>query len=262
MKEKNKDISNISNKYLNLKEKYKQYQQNFVSAIKVYTNIIQDCDKKNLEKKEKKENLIKPLINEYLTNIYNETKIYDEIIMMKLTVNSEKDNLKNYITNIIGKNYQDKKFMQIMNSVLFCENCKELCFFLISELLNKILITNTDELFNKIYSTNDIFDLYKELYNVSDENDIATQIKCLKNYQIFLCKLYGKIDDNIFYQNTEWIYYQIFIMLEKSRNGLDKKSSNYINLKSVFDEINNILIGKDKTLVIEGLVDLIIKKTI
>ena len=254
MKDKNKDISN---KYSNLKEKYKQYQQNFVNAIKVYTNIIQDCDKKNVEKKD----LIKPLINEYLTNIYNETKIYDEIIMMKLTVNSEKDNLKNYITNIIGKNYQDKKFMQIMNSVLFCENCKELCFFLISELLNKILITNTDELFNKIYSTNDIFDLYKELFNVSDENDITAQIKCLKNYQIFLCKLFGKIDDNIFYQNTEWIYYQIFIMLEKSRIA-DKKSSNYINLKSIFDEINNIMIGKDKTLVIEGLVDLIIKKTI
>ena len=255
MKDKNKDINN---KYINLKDKYKQYQQNFVNAIKVYTNIIQDFDEKNAGKKE---NLIKPRINEYLTNIYKETKIYDEIIMIKLTVNSEKDNIKNYISNIINKNYQDKKFMQIINSVLFCENCKELCFFLISELLNKILITNTDELFNKIYSTNDIFELYKELLNVSDENDIAMQIKCLKNYQIFLCKLVGKIDDNTFYQNTEWIYYQIFLMLEKNKN-LDKKTMNYSNLKAIFDEINNTLIGKEKTLVIEGLVDLIIKKTI
>ena len=88
------------------------------------------------------------------------------------------------------------------------------------------------------------------------------QIKCIKNYQIFLCKLVGKIDDSIFYQNTEWIYYQIFIMLEKNRNALDKKTMNYSNLKGIFDEINNNLIGKEKTLVIEGLIDLIIKKTI
>ena len=255
MKDKSKDI-NV--KYINLKDKYKQYQLNFVNAIKIYTNIIQDFDQKNSEKKE---NLIKPRINEYLTNIYNETKIYDEIIMIKLTVNSEKDNIKNYISNIINKNYQDKKFMQIVNSVLFCENCKDLCFFLISELLNKILISNTDELFNKIYSTNDIFELYKELLNVSDENDLAMQIKCLKNYQIFLCKLVGKIDDSIFYQNTEWIYYQIFIILEKNKS-LDKKAMNYSNLKGIFDDINNTLIGKEKTLVIEGLIDLIIKKTI
>ena len=37
---------------------------------------------------------------------------------------------------------------------------------------------------------------------------------------------------------------------------------NYSNLKGIFDEINNNLIGKEKTLVIEGLIDLIIKKTI
>ena len=257
MKDKNKDINA---KYINLKEKYKTYQQNFVNAMKIYTNIIQDFDQKN--KDEKKENLLKTRINEYLSNIYNETKIYDEIIMIKLTVNSEKDNIKNYISNIINKNYKDKKFMQIVNSVLFCENCKDICFFLISELLNKILVSNTEELFNKIYSTNDIFELYKELFNVSDENDLAMQIKCLKNYQIFLCKLLGKIDDSIFYQNTEWIYYQIFIMLEKNKIGQDKKTMNYSNLKAIFDEINNTLIGKEKTLVIEGLVDLIIKKTI
>ena len=256
MKDKNKDITN---KYINLKEKYKQYQQNFVDAIKIYTNAIQEFDKKNIDKKEL---LIKPKINEYLNNIYNETRIYDEIIMIKLTVNSEKDNLKNYISNIINKNYQDKKFMQILNSVLFCENCKNLCFFLISELLNKIIVTNTDELFNKYYNTNDIFELYKEQFNVCDENDNAMQIKCLKNYQIFLCKLIGKIDDNIYYQNTEWIYYQIFMMFEKNRNNnLDKKNSNFTNLKSIFDEINSTLIGKEKTLVIEGLIDLIIKKT-
>ena len=256
MKDKNKDISN---KYIILKDKYKQYQNNFVNAIKIYTNIIQEIDAKNIEKKEL---LIKPKINEYLTNIYNETKIYDEIIMIKLTVNSEKENLKNYINNIINKNYKDKKFMEILNSVLFCENYKNLCFFLISELLNKIIVTNTDELFNKFYNTNDIFELYKEQFNVCDENDITMQIKCLKNYQIFLCKLIGKIDDNIFYQNTEWIYYHIFIMLEKNRIALDKKNLNFSSLKGIFDEINNTLIGKEKNLIIEGLIDLIIKKTI
>ena len=113
------------------------------------------------------------------------------------------------------------------------------------------------------YSINIIIELYKEQFNVCDENDIAMQIKCLKNYQIFLCKLIGKIDDNIFYQNAEWIYYQIFMMFEKNRNNnLDKKNNNFSNLKTIFDEINNTLIGKEKTLVIEGLIDLIIKKTI
>ena len=80
------------------------------------------------------------------------------------------------------KNYKDKKIIQIINSVLFCEGCKELCFFLINELLNKILVSNTDELFNKIYSTNDIFELYKEQFNLTDENDIAMQIKCIKTF--------------------------------------------------------------------------------
>ena len=37
---------------------------------------------------------------------------------------------------------------------------------------------------------------------------------------------------------------------------------NFSNLKSIFDEINNKMIGKEKTVVIEGLIDLIIKKTI
>ena len=264
----------IINKYTSLKDKYKLYQQNFVNAIKIYTNVIQEYDNnsnnncnnnKDDENKiiiEEEKNLIKPKINDYLTNIYNETKIYDEIIMIKLTINSEKDNLKNDITNIINKNYHDKRFMMIVNSVLFCEGFKNLCFYLINELINKIIVTNTDELFNKCYSTNDIFELYKELYNVSDENDIQIQIKSLKNYQIFLCKLNGKIDDSVFYQNTEWIYYQVFQIIEKSGTNLDKKTMNFINLKSIFDEINNVLIGKEKTLVIEGLIDLIIKKTI
>ena len=256
VKDKSKDIAN---KYINLKEKYKLYQQNFVNAIKIYTNVIQEFDDKNMDKKEL---LIKPRINQYLTEIYNETKTYDEIIMIKLTINSEKENLKNYVSNIINKSYQDKKFMQIINSVLFCEGCKDLCYFLISELLNKIIVTNTEELFNKYYNTNDIFELYKELFNVADENDLALQIKCLKNYQVFLCKLVGKIDDNIFYQNVEWIYYQVFMIFEKNRNNLDKKAMNFSNLKNIFDEINNALIGKEKTLVIEGLIDLIFKKTI
>jgi len=53
------------------------------------------------------------------------------------------------------------------------------------------------------------------------------------------------------------------MMFEKNRNNnLDKKNNNFSNLKTIFDEINNTLIGKEKTLVIEGLIDLIIKKTI
>ena len=272
-KNKEKDISIINNKYNLLKDKFKEYQQNFVNEIKIYTNIIQDFDNATINKNKTNSNnndnktdieeinLIKPKINQYLTNIYNENKTYDEIIMIKLTLNSEKDNLKNYILNIINKNYQDKKFMMIVNSILFCEGFKDICFFLINELINKIIITNTDELFNKYYTTNDIFDLYKELFNLSDENDIAAQIKSLKNYQIFLCKLIGKIDDSIFYQNTEWIYYQVFQLFEKGGTNLDKKTINYSNLKSIFDEINNLLIGKEKTFVIEGLIDLIIKKT-
>ena len=271
--EKNK-VKDINNKYNSLKDKYKQYQQNFVNAIKIYTNTIQEYDNANIAKKPSNPNnannsinneedyLIKPKINKYLTNIYDETRIYDEIIMIKLTLNSEKDNLKNYINNIINKNYHDKKFMMIVNSVLFCEGYKDLCFYLINELINKIIVTNTEELFNKIYTTNDIFDLYKELYNVSDENDIQIQIKSLKNYQVFLCKLNGKIDISVLFQNIEWIYFQVFQLFEKGGNNLDKKTMNFSNLKSIFDELNNLLIGKEKTFVIEGLIDLIIKKTI
>ena len=267
-KEKEKDISD---KYISLKDKYKQYQQNFVNAIKIYTNAVEEYDNAYLQRKiansdninsNEENNLIKGKINLYLTKIYNDTKTYDEIIMIKLTLNSEKDNLKNYISNVINKNYHDKKFMMIINSVLFCEGHKDLSFYLINELINKIILKNNEELFNKFYSTNDILDLYKELFNLSDEDDIQCQIKSLKNYQIFLCKLIGKIDDSLFFQNTEWIYYQIFHLLEKGGPNLDKKTMNYSNLKSIFDEINNLLIGKQKTLTIEGLIDLIIKKTI
>ena len=182
--------------------------------------------------------------------------------MIKLTINSEKENLKNYISNIINKNYQDKKFMMVVNSVLFCEGYKNLYFYLINKLINKIIVINTEELFNKFYTTNDIFYLYKELYNVTDENDIQEQIKSLKNYQIFLCKLIEKINDGVFYQNTEWINYQVFHLFEQGGSNLDKKTMNFSNLKSIFDEINNLLIGKEKTFVIEGLIDLIIKKTL
>ena len=41
-------------------------------------------------------------------------------------------------------------------------------------------------------------------------------------------------------------------MLEKNRIGLDKKNVNFINLKGIFDEINNTLIGKEKNLIAEN----------
>jgi hypothetical protein len=259
--EKNKD-KEITKKYIILKEKYKQYQQNFVNAIKIYTNKIQEFDNNIPNNVNNVDLIIKPKINKYLNEIYEENKIYDELIMIKLTINSEKENLKDYITNILNKNYKDKKFMTIVNSTLFCEGFKNLSFYLINELINKILVTNTEELFNKFYTTNDIFELYKELFNLSDENDINGQIRCLKNYQLFLCKLFGKIDDSIFYQNTEWIYYQVFQLLEKEDSNSERKKKNDNNIKEIFDEINTLLIGKEKTFVIEGLINLIIKKTL
>ncbi len=42
--------------------------------------------------------------------------------------------------------------------------------FPISQLFNNIIVTNTEELSNKYYITNDIFELYKELSNDTDEN--------------------------------------------------------------------------------------------
>jgi hypothetical protein len=78
--EKNKE-KDINNKYNCLKDKYKQYQQNFVNAIKIYANTIQEYDNENIAKKPSNPNnannyinneedyLIKPKINKYLTNI-------------------------------------------------------------------------------------------------------------------------------------------------------------------------------------------------
>ena len=54
----------------------------------------------------------------------------------------------------------------------------------------------------------------------------------------------------------------MFQLFEQGGSNLDKKTMNFSNLKSIFDEINNLLIGKEKTFVIEGLIDLIIKKTL
>ena len=264
----NQKENNNKEKYIFLKEKYRQYQQNFINAIKIYTNTIQNYDNKYLSNEVNDENnelLMKPKLNKFLTEIYNETGIYDEIILLKLTINSEeKEKIKNYITKILNNNCKDKKFINIINSVLFSEGLKDISNFLISELINKIIITNNEELFNKIYSTNDIFDLYKEMFNSFDDNDITNQIKCLKSYQNFLSKLYGKIEDANFYQHLEWLYFQIYQFLDRSdkANGIVDEKNNYGGLKAIFDEINNLFIGKEKPLIIEGLIDLIIKKTL
>ena len=133
----------------------------------------------------------------------------------------------------------------------------------LAELLNKILVTNNAELFNKVYTIEDVLNIFKDYVSIIEEDNIELKIQIMKQYQIFLSKLYGKIDDRLLNENIEWIYYKVYQFFEnKSKNvSLNGNDANFLILKSIFEELNTLHI-RNKPLIMTTLIDLIMKKLI
>ena len=125
-----------------------------------------------------------------------------------------------------------------------------------------IIINNFGELFNKIYSIEEICNLFKDYVSSTDEYDIPTKIKILKQFQTCLLKFFSKINPNdmVLSNNIEWIYYKVYKLLE-SNSTLDKTSQDYMMLKSIFEELNYLKL-ENKSLITEALTDLIMNKII
>ena len=63
----------------------------------------------------------------------------------------------------------------------------------------------------KIYSIEDTLSIFKDLVSMLEDDEITKTIQSMQQFQIFICKLYGKIDDTIICDNIEWIYYKIYL---------------------------------------------------
>ena len=111
-------------------------------------------------------------------------------------------------------------------------------------------------------SIEEICNLFKDYVSSTDENDIPTRIKILKQYETCILKLFSKSNtyDSILANNIEWIYYKVYKLLENN-SSLDKVSQDFIILKSIFEELNNLKY-ENKSLITEALTDLIMNKII
>ena len=238
--------------FTNLYNKYKSYQQNFVSSYELLTSIFSN------------HLVIKTHIQEKINNIFTSTKTVDQILNIQLSLKSNTcDSIKLFIFDILNKNYSNKKFIFIVNSLLFQNGMNILSSEFLAELLNKILVTNNAELFNKVYTIEDVLNIFKDYVSIIEENNIELKIQIMKQYQIFLSKLYGKIDDRLLNENIEWIYYKVYQFFEnKSKNvTMNGNDANFLILKSIFEELNTLHI-RNKPLIMTTLIDLIMKKLI
>ena len=148
----------------------------------------------------------------------------------------------------------------MINSILFQNGLKNLQFKFLGNLLDKIISTKANELFNKIYLVEDVLNIFKDYISSIDENDVPTKIKILKQYESFILKLYLKIDIQLLCENINWIYFKIFKFFEGNEN-IDKNSQDFLILKNIFDELN-ILKIENKPYLTETLSSLILNKLI
>lgn len=238
--------------FTNLYNKYKSYQQNLVSSYELLISIFSN------------HLVIKAHIQEKINNIFTTTKTVEQILNIQLTLKSNTcDSIKSFIFDILDQNYTNKKFIFIVNSLLFQNGMSKLFSEFLAELLNKILVANNAELFNKIYTIEDVLNIFKDYVSIIEEDSIELKIQIMKQYQIFLSKLYGKIDDKLLNENIEWIYYKVYQFFEnKSKNvSFNGNDANFLLLKSIVEELNTLHI-RNKPLIMTTLIDLIMKKLI
>ena len=242
------DVSKEKMKKLNTT--YKSYHENLMNAYKILLNYLLSQTDNSIEQK----------LNDIMNNIFNSSKTVEQILNVQLVIKlEEKKEIELYIINLLEKHYVNKKFIFLVNSILFQSGFKDLCYKLLASLLNKIIVTN-NEIFMKIYSIEDTLSIFKDLVSMLEDDEIPKTIQSMQQFQIFLCKLYGKIDDTIICDNIEWIYYKIYLLLEnKVINNTGTETNNYNLLKLIFEELNSLGI-RNKTLVMNTLVDLIMKK--
>lgn len=174
--------------------------------------------------------------------------------------------MQTYILKLLNENYSNKKLIFVTNSILYQLGHKQLSSKFIGQLLNIILVENNVELVSKVYSIEEILTLFKDYVNSIDETNLSDKIIALKEYQVFVCKLYGKVDDNVICDNIEWIHYKIYQLLDDitNRNKKNKEvnsDANIAMLKEMFGELNALHI-RNKPIVIIALVDLIITRFI
>ena len=240
-------------KFIILNNKAKNYQQNFNNAILILKQIIPN-EEKNLQ--------VINLLDEKIKNCINSTSLIEEILSFQLLIKIEEPSkIQEYLKGILNKSYHHKKLIFLLNSILFQQGLKSIEFNFLGELIN-IIINNFGELFNKIYSIEEICNLFKDYVSSTDEYDIPTKIKILKQFQTCLLKFFSKINPNdmVLSNNIEWIYYKVYKLLE-SNSTLDKTSQDYIMLKSIFEELNYLKL-ENKSLITEALTDLIMNKII
>ena len=245
--------SNNKQDFIKLKNKFILYENNYNNTIKLLQNFL--IEKKNEELLK----IFNEKINIINSNITN--SLTENILKLEIFVRTEEqENIDEYISNVLEDSYNNKNLIFMINSILFQNGLKNLQFKFLGNLLDKIISTKANELFNKIYLVEDVLNIFKDYISSIDENDVPTKIKILKQYESFIVKLYLKIDIQLLCENINWIYFKIFKFFEGNEN-IDKNSQDFLILKNIFDELN-ILKIENKPYLTETLSSLILNKLI
>ncbi len=245
-------------KFLYLQEVHEKYSKNFLDAKMILLNKFS----KNIE--------YTSLIEEKIESFINNTKSIDELLQIQImTKLANEETIEEYVLGLISEKIENKKFLFVINSILFQNGLKNLSRKFIKKILNTLLYS-FQELVNKFYSIEEVCMLFKDYININD--DVIVKITYLKEFSTFIIKLIGKTDEILINDNIEWILYKIFGILEEnyqqnqaniasSSYRFNKNDKEFLILKSIFDEISSIHL-KNKSFVLCNLIDIIMKKLI
>ncbi|MCQ2816659.1 MAG: hypothetical protein MJ252_05255 [archaeon] len=202
---------------------------------------------------------IKIAFTQKIGSLFNSTKTVEQILIAQLTILTEtEENILGFINNALNEDYKNKKYIFTINSLLFQNGKKNLCYMLLNGLIPKIMNTNRDELFFIVYFTDDIANIFEDLISLSDDN-FAVMSQDLDTFINFINGLKGKVEDNILDPYAEWIFYVIYENLNefKNLNMTEEIKNNILTLKGLYGKVSHF---KERSCYISSIGDIIIEE--
>ncbi len=233
--------------YASLLEYFDVYEKNFIYNFSL------------LRHKFESETEYTNLIDEKLVSLQNSTYTVELIMKIQIMtkINNE-NNIEDFVLNLVNQYLENKKFIFIVNSIIYQAGFKNLSFKYIKRLLSVLLSSGNDSL-NKSYSLNDVIQINRDLINLSETNYVT--IALLKEFTSLLSKFNGRIEDFIFSENVEWVLYKLYNFLEGISNEIkvNKNDPEFIMIKQIYEEVIRIQI-RNKSFVLTNLIEIIFKK--
>ena len=244
------EYENIDNEenYPKLYQRFCQYSDSFANAVKLTKNRL---------------NLYAnawSTIESQLDTVESNSKIVNMTIYAHLKIKvSSPEEIKNFVFDIIEKECENKKLIFLINSILFQNGYIDISIEYLKKLLNYICSIKITDLYIKVYSLEDLLMIFKDLINLEDNAHIEEKVFSLFQFSSYLIKIIGKLDNEIFENNLQWIYSKEYDLLESGLVSIEPNDSNFQRIKTIFEDWNKLGL-KNINMVTKTLMEMVAKK--